>query len=109
MQPILRLAPVQSFLKRRIDRGAPGPDQERRSGSDTQLWGEARSADGRVVSATMTTPNGYDVTVTASLGIVQHLLEQEAEGGFYTPSLLVGPEFVLSLPNVQMAFVEASG
>jgi len=50
----------------------------------------------------MTTPNGYDLTVTASLGIVEHLLEADVEGGYYTPSLLVGAEFVTSLPGVSM-------
>jgi len=48
----------------------------------------------------MTTPNGYDVTVTASLGIVEHLLETDVEGGFYTPSLLMGADYAASLPGV---------
>jgi short subunit dehydrogenase-like uncharacterized protein len=54
----------------------------------------------------MTTPNGYDLTVTASLGVVQYLLANEVEGGYYTPSLLAGAEFVLSLPGVEMNFVD---
>jgi len=48
----------------------------------------------------MTTPNGYDVTVTASLGIVEHLLVSDVEGGFYTPSLLMGADYATSLPGV---------
>ena len=67
-----------------------------------QLWGEVCSADGRSVSATMTTPDGYDLTVTASLGIVEHLLEHETEGGFYTPSLLMGADYAASLPGVSI-------
>ena len=51
----------------------------------------------------MNTPNGYELTVTASLGIVKHLLETEnLPGGYYTPSMLMGPEYVLSLPDVKM-------
>ena len=50
----------------------------------------------------MTTPNGYDVTVTASLGIVEHLLENDVEGGFYTPSLLMGADYATQLPGVSM-------
>ena len=42
------------------------------------------------------------LTVTASLGIVSHLLETEVEGGFYTPSLLMGADYVTSLPGVSM-------
>jgi short subunit dehydrogenase-like uncharacterized protein len=50
----------------------------------------------------MTTPNGYDITVTASLGIVEYLLEHDVEGGFYTPSLLMGADYASSLPDVSM-------
>jgi short subunit dehydrogenase-like uncharacterized protein len=109
IQPLLRLSFVQGFMKGRIDRRSPGPDAERRAHSETQLWGEVRSADGRTVSATMTTPNGYDLTVTGSLGLVRFLLENEVEGGFYTPSLLAGAEFVRTLPGVEVNFSENAG
>ncbi len=49
----------------------------------------------------MTTPNGYDLTVSASLGIVDFLLRNDVEGGFYTPSLLVGADYAASLPGVE--------
>ena len=67
-----------------------------------QVWGEVSSADGRSVSATMTTPDGYDVTVAASLGIVEFLLKTEVEGGFYTPSLLMGADYGTQLPGVSL-------
>ena len=51
----------------------------------------------------MTTPNGYDLTATASLGIVEYLLENDVEGGYYTPSLLMGAEFAASLPGVEVS------
>jgi short subunit dehydrogenase-like uncharacterized protein len=103
-QPLLRLGFVQDFMKRRIERTTPGPSDEVRAASDTQLWGEATSSDGRSVSATMTTPNGYDVTVTASLGIVGHLLDNDAEGGYFTPSLLMGSAYAETLPGVSLEF-----
>jgi short subunit dehydrogenase-like uncharacterized protein len=59
-----------------------------------------KSADGRKVSATMTTPNGYDLTVSAGLGIVAYLLENSVEGGYYTPSLLMGSGYAATLPGV---------
>jgi short subunit dehydrogenase-like uncharacterized protein len=49
---------------------------------------------------TMTTPNGYELTVTAALGIVAHLLEADVEGGYYTPSLLMGSGYAGTLPGV---------
>ncbi|NND45166.1 MAG: NAD(P)H-binding protein [Xanthomonadales bacterium] len=106
LRPVVRLAPVQAFLKRRVEKRVPGPSQQDRAASVTHLWGEATSADGRAVSATMETPNGYDLTVTASLGLVQFLQENEVEGGYYTPSLLAGPAYAETLPGVSLALGE---
>lgn len=102
LQPLLGTDWVQNFLKKRIGKSIKGPSDDRRKSTACQLWGEVRSSDGRHVSATMTTPNGYDLTATASLGIVEHLLSHDVEGGFYTPSLLMGADYAASLPGVVM-------
>jgi short subunit dehydrogenase-like uncharacterized protein len=104
VQPVFRLPPVQRFMQRRVERTTRGPSDEVRAESETQLWGEVVSADGRSVAATMRTPNGYDVTVSASLGIVEHLLASDAEGGYCTPSLLMGSGFAETLPGVTLEF-----
>ena len=102
LQPLLAASPVQAFLKKRIEKTVRGPSEDRRGQTDAQLFGEARSADGRRIAATMTTPNGYELTVTAGLGIVQHLLEHDVEGGYYTPSLLMGAGYAATLPGVSL-------
>lgn len=108
LQPLLGTRWVQEFLKRRIGKSVRGPGDERREKTESQLWGQVRSADGRSLSATMTTPNGYDLTVTAALGIVEHLLEHDVEGGYYTPSLLLGPGYAATLPSVVLRMGEVS-
>lgn len=108
LQPVLGMGLVQDFLKRRIGKSVRGPGDERRQSTESQLWGQVRSADGRSLSATMTAPNGYDVTVTASLGIVGHLMENDVEGGYYTPSLLMGSGYAASLPGVVLRMGEVS-
>lgn len=100
LRPALSAGPVQSFLKRRVERAVSGPSDATREGTRSELWGEVSTADGRSASATMTTPNGYDLTVSAALGIVAHLLATDVEGGFYTPSLLMGADYAASLPGV---------
>jgi short subunit dehydrogenase-like uncharacterized protein len=100
-QPLLRRTAVQSFLQKRIEGRVRGPGDEARERSYCELWGEVRSADGRTASATMTTPNGYDLTVSAALGIAAHLLENTVEGGYYTPSLLMGSGYAAALPGVR--------
>jgi short subunit dehydrogenase-like uncharacterized protein len=101
VQGLLGLAPVQSFLKKRIVKSVSGPSDQVRNDSDSQLWGQVTTADGRTAQATMTTPNGYDLTASASLGIVEFLLGNDVEGGFYTPSLLMGADYAASLPGVE--------
>lgn len=104
LRPLLAMQWVQNTMKRRIEKSVKGPGEEAREASVMQLWGEASSADGRSVSATMTTPDGYDVTVSSSLGIVEYLLETEVEGGFYTPSLLMGSSYAESLAGITIDF-----
>jgi short subunit dehydrogenase-like uncharacterized protein len=101
LQPLLRLAPLQALLKSRVEGKPSGPSEQVRKESYGELWGEVKSADGRVVSATMTTPNGYDLTVSGGLGIVEYLLENAVEGGYYTPSLLMGSGYAATLPGVK--------
>jgi len=101
-QPLLGLGMVQSFIKKQIENRVKGPDDNTRETSHSELWGEVTSADGRTVSATMTAPNGYDLTVSAGLGIVRYLLDNDVEGGYYTPSLLMGADYASSLPGVEL-------
>ena len=105
LQPMLAMGSVQSFLKSRVKAQVRGPSEAKRAATGCELWGEARSADGRTAAATMTTPNGYDLTVTASLGIVEFLLERSVEGGYYTPSLLMGAGYAATLPGVSFTQV----
>lgn len=103
LQPLLRLGWVRNFMRRQVERKVRGPSDQKRADTRMQIWGEVKSADGRSVSATMTTPNGYDLTVSASLALVEMLMENGVEGGYYTPSLLAGPEFAESLPGVSLS------
>ncbi len=105
IKPLLGLSFVQSFLKKQVESRVRGPDEKKRERANSELWGEVTSADGRTVSATMTAPNGYELTVTAGLGIVQYLLENDVEGGYYTPSLLMGAAYATSLPGVTLNIV----
>jgi short subunit dehydrogenase-like uncharacterized protein len=103
IQPLLGLGIVQRFLKGQVDRSVRGPSAQRRQSSDSVIWGEVRDASGAEFRRLLLTPNGYDLTVTASLGIVSRLLTGDRPaGGFRTPSLLMGADYVLSLPGVRV-------
>jgi len=95
---------VQDYMKRKIERTNPGPSEQRREKSDCYVWGEVRNATGQEAKLALVTPNGYDLTVTASLGIAEHLLQRLGRlgGGYFTPSLLMGADYVLTLPGVRL-------
>lgn len=101
--PLLDLGPVQSWLKRQVAKKVRGPSEGTRGKTGCVVWGEVRDPQGREVKRLLRTPNGYEITVTAALGIVARLLEGERpEGGYYTPSRLMGANYVLGLPGVSL-------
>jgi short subunit dehydrogenase-like uncharacterized protein len=104
IQPLLALRPVQSFMKRRVLAATPGPSEQRRRDSGCHVWGEVRNVAGNLAGLELETPNGYDLTVTASLGIAEHLLGRTSPpaGGYFTPSQLMGADYVLKLPGVRL-------
>ena len=91
--------PVQSFLKRRIRSGAPGPSAERRARAQSFFWGEV-SDGSRSVASRQRTPEGYSLTALTAVAAAQKVLAGEAPPGFMTPSKAYGPDFVLEIPGV---------
>ena len=63
-----------------------------------------RNAAGKQVGLELQTPNGYDLTVTAALGIAESLLSRTSPpaGGYFTPSQLMGADYVIKLPGVRL-------
>lgn len=101
LQPLLGFAPLQKLLKSRAG-AVPGPDAQRRETTHCTIWGEVRNAAGAQARLKLTTPNGYALTVQSALGIAQHVLATKPAGDYYTPSRLMGAEYVLSLAGVTL-------
>jgi short subunit dehydrogenase-like uncharacterized protein len=100
--PLLGFSPVQNLLKAQVAKKVRGPTEEMRKDGETWVWGEVSDESGRQVGAVLKTPNGYTLTVLAALGIVAKLMgPQRPIGGFYTPSRLMGADYVLRLPGVK--------
>ncbi len=96
---LLRLASVQRFMKGRVARQPPGPDEAQRGVTPTHVWGEVVNAAGRSRTGRIVTANGYTVTVHAALGVVLRLLAGDAPAGALTPSRLMGARYVETLPG----------
>jgi short subunit dehydrogenase-like uncharacterized protein len=99
LRPVLRSAPVQRFLKRRIQAGPRGPSAEHRARGQSLLWGEATDAAGNRAEARLRTPEGYELTALTALAIVKRVLAGDAPPGFQTPSRAYGADFILGIPG----------
>ncbi len=101
--PLLDTAPAQWFLKRGVARSVRGPSDDKRANTVTHVWGEVSDASGAQAKHHLVVPNGYTLTVTASLGIVEQVLSGTNAVGFRTPSQLMGADYILALPGVSLA------
>ena len=99
---VLRSPRVQNWLVERIERTVKGPDAATREATRTWVWGEAKDRNGQSKEIRILAPNGYSLTVSSSLAIVERLISNGAPPGCWTPAGLMGKDFVLSLPGVSI-------
>ncbi|HEY4368087.1 MAG TPA: saccharopine dehydrogenase NADP-binding domain-containing protein [Steroidobacteraceae bacterium] len=99
LRPLLRRGWVQSLLKFGIERRLQAPSTAQRENNPTFVWGEASNAAGKIITARVRTASGYALTIASSLGMMATVLNQPRQGGYATPSMLVGADFVSSLPG----------
>jgi short subunit dehydrogenase-like uncharacterized protein len=96
---LLATRPAQWWLKRAVNRAPPGPSAGVRAATRTYVWGEARNAAGVVRTARVATANGYTLTMEAALAIVRRVLDSPPTPRYYTPSQIMGANFVSELPG----------
>jgi short subunit dehydrogenase-like uncharacterized protein len=96
--PLIGLPPLKQVAKALVARGA-GPSGEQRERGRVDLWGRA-ARDGEERTATLSTPDGYALTVSAALAAVERVLAASAMCGALTPAQAFGADFVYGLPGV---------
>jgi short subunit dehydrogenase-like uncharacterized protein len=107
--PLVSLWPVKALARWQIDRQAAGPTDEEREQGKSQLWGRVHDADGRDVSATMTTMEGYTLTAHTAVEAARRVVAGGVATGFQTPSKAFGKEFILSMPETSVEFTNGYG
>jgi short subunit dehydrogenase-like uncharacterized protein len=105
IRPLLASAPGQMLLRRLANR-ASGPSEEQLRTGRSRLWGEVRNAAGERRTAYLETANGYRLTADGTIMAAQYLLTNVPSGGYYTPSMLLGPRCVEQLPGSTSIRVE---
>jgi short subunit dehydrogenase-like uncharacterized protein len=105
LAPLLKFPPLLALGRWFIERTVHGPDEKELREGRSEIWGEVKNAAGETRTATLTTPNGYRLTVLTSLAAVERLLRGGIDAGFHTPSRAFGPGFVLEIPGVELSSI----
>jgi short subunit dehydrogenase-like uncharacterized protein len=98
---LLGRSSVQAWIKRKIQKGPPGPSDEARERGRSLVWGEVCDANGYRAVSRLRGPEGYTMTGLCALAVVERVLAGEVRAGFQTPGLMYGADFVLSIPGVE--------
>lgn len=102
---LLRRSAVRAFLKKKIGQKPAGPSDERREKAIGFVWGEAKNASGKTVSARLTGPEGYTLTLHSSLIILRKVLEGGTRAGYQTPAAVYGEDLVMEVPGMKREWV----
>ncbi|MCB9705421.1 MAG: saccharopine dehydrogenase NADP-binding domain-containing protein [Myxococcales bacterium] len=79
-----------------------GPDAAQRERNGARVWGRAEDREGRAVTMLLRCPDGYALTVDASLCAVTAVLAGEVAPGGYTPAIAFGAAFLDRLRGVSV-------
>ena len=90
---------VQNKMKQQIEKTAKGPNESQREKLRTFLWGEVTNDAGDKLVGRIETCNGYQLTYIAAVEVAKFLLENEVEGGAYTPSKLISNQMIFDVPT----------
>lgn len=100
---------VQRWLLKRVEKHlAGGPSDAERAQHRSQFWGEAVADDGRRVTATMTAPSVYALTVDVAIGILQTCLEAGGRAGHVAAATLMGSGYIAARPGVELQMGEVA-
>jgi len=91
---LLRFEWVKQWLAKKIDQQPAGPSEKQLEQAITYVWGEVRNDQGEQQQLRLKVMNGYRLTSYGAVDIALYVLAQQPKGGFYTPSLLCGKEWV---------------
>jgi short subunit dehydrogenase-like uncharacterized protein len=106
--PVLGVWPLKAFAFNWIKKQVRGPSPESLARDTSTLWGCVEDGDRKRVTATLTTPNGYSLTVLTALAAIQRIFESPPAAGFLTPSRAFGPDSVDGIPGCDFRFEEAT-
>ena len=99
---LLRMEFIRDKLKKKINALPAGPTDEQRKKAKGMVWGRATNAAGKSATAMLCGPEGYTITVHASLLITKKVLDGNFKTGYQTPANVYGSNLIAEVPGVQL-------
>lgn len=93
---LLRFEGVKKFLEKKIEQQPAGPNEQQLEQAITYVWGEVKNAAGASKTLRIKVMNGYKLTSRGAVDVAMHIVTQNPQGGYYTPSQLCGAALVES-------------
>ena len=100
--PVLRSGRFRKGLQRMITYRSAGPSDGKRRSSKSMIWGEVGNASGERLSATLTGPEAYTITVHSTLLIAKRVLDGRTQAGYQTPAGMYGHTLVQEIEGMTL-------
>ena len=108
VQGLLSWAPLQSLLKRAVERWAAPPTATQRAQGHTQVWASVRNDRGERRTARLRGPEAYAFTARTAVAAAARVVEGPPAVGSHTPSTALGASFVEGIDGVTVEAEPAS-
>jgi short subunit dehydrogenase-like uncharacterized protein len=96
---LCRSTTLAAFITARITASVAGPSAAQRDASSAYVYGRVTAPGGRSHEIRFKSLNGYTLTMLSALAMAEHLLNPTNQAGAFTPSALMGQDFIYRLPG----------
>ena len=97
LKPMFSLKIIQNFFEKVIKMFIKGPSGNELDNRSMVIFGEAHNTKGESKRVYIKVAHGYKFTYLASISIVEACLHQQDKSGYFTPSMLMGVDFIEGL------------
>ena len=97
LHPVLKIKIIQKIFAKMVKLFVKGPSEKEINNGRVAIMGEAHNANGDSKRVFISVAHGYKFTYLAAVTSVEFCLHQQDKSGYFTPSMLMGIDFVEGL------------
>lgn len=97
---LLRSNMVRRLIQKNIDAKPKGPNAEQRNKGGALVWAQVENPKGETMTASILTPESYNLTAKATVLIAEKILYNQFKSGYQTPAKAYGENLIFELDGV---------